>query len=830
MPRYSIAGAVILSLFATPFVAIGLFFAYTAATRGGPQGWVGVLFGVVFACIGIGLITLAVGGLRYSKQQAALRATNPDKPWLWRKDWADARVYGGSPRTNITVWVFTAIWDFICGFLTFGILPKLLQGGDPRALIVLIFPIAGLFITGFAIRGTLRIRRYGRTSFWCDTVPFCPGGHVKGVIHLKLPIATPHGIDLRLSCKRRIVTGSGKNQSVNEIVLWQDDRNIPAQSVMHGLSDAEIPVDFVIPPDIYETNDDNPSDRIYWQLRAKADVPGVDFDDNYELPVFRTSASAAAAVQPPAFSTSASGAAAQTQAEAPAPAPASTHVVYSDDGQGPSFYFPPLRNHGQALGVVLFATVWSAVVYFLWTHQDVPWIFRIVFSLFEVIVGYMLLNVVFGSALIRVRQGMLQVRSAILGFGSLQQIPFSDVASISLLGQGQVNTSGEVLYGISIRKGDGRELKIAANSLTQVEARWIVSTLERFIGREQDTRVEFQSMYGAPPQRSGGFSAGTAPTNVPLRLRTSHKSIGVLGFAIWLGVAGFMFYRFFSNVHVNTVRRSPATAAAPVPIPTTRMTDEDATRIASLPVQQQAEELLARSIGHDERAIEMFEQNIGDWTSDVRLSDNMKQLDARATYSTDLRVRQADADLWLAVEGWHRNQEAVDLLLQRADQDQAYRPTAYYMLGIEGARGVDSDHVFSVLRDRALNDPDPVVRQWAVEGLRFFKTDEALDTLFESFTHDASYNVRDRAGCNVSDCGIFTRAQRMRFVPRLIELADDPDLDPRMRNWVFMALREITDASLPADAAAWRKWYEEHGSEKAAEFERMPWYQVHGDQ
>src|SRR5512146_2657720 len=203
------------------------------------------------------------------------------------------------------------------------------------------------------------------------------------MIHLKLPTSTPHGIDLRLSCKRRIVTGSGKNQSVTEMVLWQDEKNIPAESVMHGFPDAEIPVEFVIPPDIYETNDDNPNDRVYWQLRAKADVPGVDFDDNYELPVFRAAGSTTA-VPPASFATSGSGAAVQAQAEPPAPAPASTHVVYQDDGQGPSFYFPPLRNHGQALGIVLFATIWSAVVYFLWSHEGVPWIFRIVFSLFEV--------------------------------------------------------------------------------------------------------------------------------------------------------------------------------------------------------------------------------------------------------------------------------------------------------------------------------------------------------------------------------------------------------------------------------------------------------------
>ena len=476
-----------------------------------------------------------------------------------------------------------------------------------------------------------------------------------------------------------------------------------------------------------------------------------------------------------------------------------------------------------------FATIWSAIVYFLWIDQHAPWLFRIVFSLLEILVGCMLLSVVFGSALIRIREGVLQIRKAILGLGSLQHIPLNEVGSISPLSQGQTNTSGEVLYGISIKKGDGREIKIAANSLSSLEARWVVSTVERAMGRQQDTRVQFRSIYGAPPQSGRGFvSAGQV--NVPLQFKRSPRSVGAIGFAIWLFFMGAIFYHGFSHFILKRAARSSSTTSSRSAIPTTPMTDDDIARISALPVQQQAEELLARSIGHDERALEMFSERIEGWTSDIRLTDGVKQLDARASYSSDLRVRQADADLWLAMEGWHRNQEAVDLLLQRAKHDRQYRPTAYYFLGMEGSRGIDTAHVFAVLRNHALDDPDPAVRQWAVEGLRFFKTDDALDVLYQSFTQDASYTVRDRAGCNLSDCGIFTRAQRMRFVPKLIELADDPHLTTQMRNWVFMALREITDVSRPGSASEWRIWYAQHGAEKAAEFEALPWYQVRGDQ
>lgn len=772
-------------------------------------------------------MSASIVGVRISKQQDELKAANPDKPWLWRKDWAEGRANGGNPRANITAWVFTAFLDLASIFVAFNVLPQVLSISDARTWLTLILPLAGVYVTALTTRGTLRIWRYGKTSFQCATVPFSPGVHVQGAIHLKLSSAIPHGIDLRLSCKRSIVTGSGKNQSVSDVVLWQEEKNVVAESVTRGFTDVEIPVDFTIPSDAFEKNGDNPNDRVYWQLHAKADVPGVDFIDNYELPVFRTGAASAAVPQLATLEKSSAPTLAQPQTELPAPAPASTHVVFREDLDGTSFYFPPLRNYGQASGVLAFATIWSAVVYFLWTHQGAPWLFRITFSLCEILVGYMLLNVVFGSALIRVRQGMLQVRNAVLGLGALRQIPFNEIASISPLSQGQANTSGEVLYGISIKKNDGNEIKIAVNSLTQVEARWIVASLERAMDRKQDTHVEFQSIYGSPPS-STRFTGSASSTAVPLKFRTAHRSVGIVGFAIWLAFAAFMFTRIFTGM--KTAHRASPTAVAPVLIPTNPMTDEDASRIGKLPVQQRAEELLARSIGHDKRALNMLESDVESWTSAVRLTDRMKQLDSRATYSTDLRVRQADADLWLAMEGWHHNEEAVGLLIKRIEQDKQYRPNAYYFLGMEGGRGIDSEHAFAVLRDGALKDPDPVVRLWAVEGLRFFKTDDALDVLLESFTHDSDYSVRDRAGCNLTDCGIFTRAQRLRLVPKLIELAEDRSLNSRMRNWVFMSLRGIADVPLPEDASAWRTWYTQHGAEKAAEFEALPWYQVRGDQ
>lgn len=260
------------------------------------------------------------------------------------------------------------------------------------------------------------------------------------------------------------------------------------------------------------------------------------------------------------------------------------------------------------------------------------------------------------------------------------------------------------------------------------------------------------------------------------------------------------------------------------------MTDADVERVLALPAQNQAEELLERAIGHDERALELFEQNVESWIGHINETDRMRQLERRSEFSKDLRVRYANADINLALDGWQENERAADLLIERARTDEHYRAAAVYFLGMLAGRGVDYDRIHGVLLNYARNDKDARVRQWAVEGMRYLGKDKALDELFISFTEDPSTAVRERAGCNISDCGNFMRKQRMRMVPKLIDLAANSSTTPQMRNWCFMALREITDENLPADALAWNRWYADHGSEKMAEFERLDWWQIRGDE
>ena len=839
MAQPSKVGPVVLTLFALPFLGGGLFFLYALLVSQqnfkNDNATVGVAIALLFVFVGGGIIFASFKGYGLLKQKAALEDANPLSPWLWRTDWAARRAESLSQKSYIGAWILAALGNLFLFPFLFGMVPQSLRQGDFRAIFVLAFCSFNAFLIVRAIRATIRHDRFGNSYFEFDSLPFSPGERLSGRIHLRFETQAAHGIDLRLTCVRRVITGSGKGQSTSNITLWQADKNVPSGAVGPGPLGRAIPVDFELPAEALDTNHNNPRDQMLWVLHAGADVPGVDYSDDFELPVFRTASSSRSASDSPPQSAGKSALGfASTQSfdgeSGEVPRPARTKVVvYMREG-GTEFYFPAFRSPGRALVLLLVSLLFAGAAYAL-LNSRVPFLFTFFFILADLFIVYSFFSVAFGSARILVGNGEIRSRKGIFGAGSEKRIPFSEIASViafASLQQGG-NSDSSVHY-IRLLTKSGQKITLADGISNRQEARWVVSQLETLAGLEVDTHVEIDLPLAVPSRPS--LSRADTVTGT---FQSFASTLAVFGFFVFFAVVFFVGQsrRFTpAKARASSSRAAATSRSAPVAPRTFSgpLTDTDVQRLFAQPIQAQAEELLERAIGHDERAIQLLDQNASEWTSRIRLTDRMKQLEQRSEFSKDLRVRLANADINLALEGWHKNSEAADLLIERALTDQPYRSAAVYFLGMLAGRGVDYDRIHSVILDYARNDQDPVVRQWAVEGLRFLGKDEVLDELFASFIQDPSMNVRNRAGCNISDCGIFTRKQRMRMVPQLIGLAAKPDTAPQMRNWCFMALSEITDESLPPTTAAWNRWYGDHGADKLATFERLQWYQVRGDE
>src|SRR6266436_9788029 len=232
MTQPSKGAALFLALFGLPFLGAGLFFIYaqivSRANFKPGDAILGVMFGLVFAVIGAGLIYAAIGGYGRLKKQAEIEEANPLSPWLWRTDWAMRRAESLNKKSEILYWVLAILCNMVTLPFLFSIVPSYLRNNDSRVFLLLGFNLLGAILIVKAVRTTMQHHRFGDTYFEFDALPFSPGERVAGRIHLRFETQAEHGIDLRLSCVRKFTSGSGDSRSASKVVLWQADKNVSA--------------------------------------------------------------------------------------------------------------------------------------------------------------------------------------------------------------------------------------------------------------------------------------------------------------------------------------------------------------------------------------------------------------------------------------------------------------------------------------------------------------------------------------------------------------------------------------------------------------------------
>lgn len=827
MSKASKAGAVFLGIFALPFLGMGM--AAMIAFQSNPQkpgANAATAFAACFVLLGLTLVYAAISGYRSVSAEAKLQAEHPDSPWLWRADWQQSRTFGEKRNTAVGLWMATVLGGGVLSFLSSAILNTKMTMDVHAGLVFLsAFGLGEVLLVSFALRATIRRKRYGKTYFEFDSLPFSPGSKLAGHIHLRLPVYAQHGFDLRLSCLRRVTTGTGKDQSTHDFPLWQQEQNVSAALLGTGDLGTTIPVSFSLPADAYETNNDNLRDRVLWILHAQADVPGVDFSENYELPVFRLGGTAKTGNSSAVFLTAFRGGAAAATAPAavaddePIEEPAKISCHITTDWNGTKFYFPPFRNPAQSLVLVGVLVAWSGAVYAL-SLARAPLFFSVIFGFVDLLLLIAVPRSIFSSTTIRLSGNALTLQRSFFGLGGPKSIAFSDIAGIlPVAGQGSGSTT---YYSLRLSTKNGKQWTLVNGITNRQEARWLVTRLESLAGLKQDAHVAIDSYFGPTPRRGIPNSAAT---------QKSPAWVLWLFAPIWLLlIVGVVLGPIMTVQRSHIHRQATRANVAPLqPRKFAPLSDADSERISSLAAQQQAEELLERSLGHDERALDLLNQQMPSWNGALKSTPRLQQLLQRARYSGDLRVRYAYSDLSLLADGLGKDNATTERLIEDAKNNPSSRAYDLWSLGLLGSRGVAIEQVHAALLEYAHNDPDVQVRQWAVEALGLLGTDEALNELFYFFSSDPSIAVRDRAGCNLSDCGNFTRQQRMTIFPNILKVAEDSSTPPQVRNWAFQAMSEITDVTLPSDATVWRHWYDQHGAEKQAEFARLPEWRVRGE-
>lgn len=466
------AGAGCMILFSLPFAGIGVFTTVAGVRKLLTDDWKDgaflTAFGLVFACAGFGIMAATIYGSGLAKRKDARKTAHPDEPWLWNAEWAGGRIRGEGKGTMVSAWVFAGIWNAISAPLLVMVLREVREKNNTLALLGLAFPVIGAALAVWAIKATVRWRKYGRSTFEMASVPGVIGGQLGGAVLTNVNIRPEHGFSVTLTCINRVHTGSGDTSSTSEHIRWQEKRTAAREILAADPTRSAIPVQFTIPYDAEPTDDTNPNDRILWRLEVGAEVPGVDYHAQFEVPVFKTPDSSADVI-----AGAGPGAIADYLADAHATgaAPSRIAVVPQTDG-GADIVFPAARNPGAAVAVTLFALAWGAVVGGM-IYFGAPVFLAVMFAFVELIIAGIVLWLWFGVTRVRINRDGLTIRNSILGLGGTNTVVVVENITVDIGMQfGQTP-----YYDIMVVKSDEKKIRAGGSIRDKREAEALAAAM-----------------------------------------------------------------------------------------------------------------------------------------------------------------------------------------------------------------------------------------------------------------------------------------------------------------------------------------------------------------
>lgn len=224
--------------------------------------------------------------LRQQQRQAGNNSGNSSQNWEKRKGWETAVIRSTAKRGAVSLWVFALIWNGISFSLLFNFLNSW-DRQDYAALLVIIFPFAGLFLFYQAFKKGRDYKRYGIIEYEMDPYPGSIGGNIGGTIRINNLKDWDAEYYLEAQCVYSYISGSGKNRSRRESVLWAEKGvakvSRTSNAVLLGFS-FSVPGD----EDLPEADTVQQGNYHLWRLRLTAELPGVNIDRSYNIPVFRT--------------------------------------------------------------------------------------------------------------------------------------------------------------------------------------------------------------------------------------------------------------------------------------------------------------------------------------------------------------------------------------------------------------------------------------------------------------------------------------------------------------------------------------------------------------
>lgn len=210
-------------------------------------------------------------------------AETAKKPWLLRAEWQANPIYSSARSGMLAISIGALIWNAVSFPIAWFVLQE--EGAKGLALLVLLFPLIGVFLFAVALKQIYSWRRLGRTPLYLDPFPASLGGNFGGYVEINRPHVPGVFYQLSIACVHSYESGSGKNRSRKEKNLWHEQ----------GMGDANgfnnrtrVKFRFDLPAKLKESDVDQSGEYYLWRFHIECTAPNARLDRSFEVPVFAT--------------------------------------------------------------------------------------------------------------------------------------------------------------------------------------------------------------------------------------------------------------------------------------------------------------------------------------------------------------------------------------------------------------------------------------------------------------------------------------------------------------------------------------------------------------
>lgn len=250
----------------------------------------GLLVGPVFFLPGFFLAAVMLRSLFGERGARRLAREFPQRPWLHDTDWSQLR---GSPRGATSVagssmMLCVVGWLAFCATLSWALEPAAAWN---FTLVMFVANLCAAFIAALTVRRFLQRFKFGQPQLYLAQVPLEPGTPCSARLLMSRSVGAATKLKATLRLEKTTTSGAGKNQHTDSVVVCERSLEVPRSAFFEQGGRLAVELRFELPGDQPVTR--SGGDVSYeWQVAVEAETAGVDFEEIFSVPVYRTGSDA----------------------------------------------------------------------------------------------------------------------------------------------------------------------------------------------------------------------------------------------------------------------------------------------------------------------------------------------------------------------------------------------------------------------------------------------------------------------------------------------------------------------------------------------------------